>query len=277
MSLHFWWRSPRRSDSSTPSKTAASSAIAGVSTPPFVARLDRKASRYSLLETIAACSVVAGIVCEDWDDFSKFIFQPDWAVGRVAIGGAVVALGIVLEIWFSSRSSSAERKIRDWYALRVAELNLQTEKERTARLRLERRSGPLRPTAEFGEMLRGKPVGRIEIWHPPKREIWEFALRISTFLKDAGWTVVAVKAIPPPDQRYGLSFDVGKLGDALYTLITPRGAIPNIARGEKTAADVLVQALAWGVAGIFMENTSYSAAEQNLSDPNLFILVLGES
>jgi hypothetical protein len=132
MSWYLWRRSPRRSDSSTASKTADSSAIAGVSPPPLVAALDRKASRYSLLETIAACSVVAGIVVEDWDAFGMFYNRPDWAIGRVAVGGAVVAAGIVLELWFGSRSSKAERKIRDWYALRVAELNAET-----ARVNLE--------------------------------------------------------------------------------------------------------------------------------------------
>lgn len=74
---------------------------------------------------------------EDWDSFGKFIQQPDWAEGRVAVGGIVVALGIMLEIWFSSRSSSAERKIRDWYALRVAELNAQAEQDRLAHVELK--------------------------------------------------------------------------------------------------------------------------------------------
>ena len=112
ISLHFWRLFPRRSDSSTASKTADNSAIAGVSPPPLIAELDRKAAKFSRLEMIAACSVVAGIVVEDWDDFGKFLTQPSWANGRVAIGGFTVAIGIAFEILFSSRSSSAERRIR---------------------------------------------------------------------------------------------------------------------------------------------------------------------
>jgi hypothetical protein len=122
ISLRFWRWFPRRSDSSTAAKTPDSSAIADVS--PFVEEQDRKASKYSRLETIAAVSVIAGVLAENWDDFGMFYAHPNWAVGRVAIGGVVVAVGIALEILFSSRASSAERKIRDWYAIKVAEINL---------------------------------------------------------------------------------------------------------------------------------------------------------
>jgi hypothetical protein len=102
-----------------------------------VASLDRKAARFSLAATIAAWSVVGGIVLEDWDNFVKLFTQPSWVTARSAIGGFIVAIGIALEIWFSSRSSSAERKIRDWYALRVAELDL-------ARAEIEERIEPRR-------------------------------------------------------------------------------------------------------------------------------------
>lgn len=64
--------------------------------------------------------------------------RPDfcWDIARAAIGGSVVAIGIALELWFSSRSAKAERKIRDWYAIRVRELNLLIEQERIKRIEL---------------------------------------------------------------------------------------------------------------------------------------------
>jgi hypothetical protein len=146
MSLRFWRKRPRRSESSTASNTADNSAIAGESAPP--ASLDRKAARNSRLEIIAVLSVVAGIVAEDWDEFFKFAHNPNWTDGRIAVGGAVVVLGIISEIWFSSRSASAEREIRDWYALRVAELNLKAEQERLARVEIEERIQPRRLSIE---------------------------------------------------------------------------------------------------------------------------------
>jgi hypothetical protein len=157
ISQRLWRWFPRRSDSSTASKIADSSAIAGVSPPsPFVAEQDRKAARYSRLETIAACSVIAGIVAEDWDNFGKFFTQLGWATGRVAIGGFAVAAGIALEVWFASRVSSAERKIRDWYAVRVAELNLKAEQERLARVKIEKSLAPRHLTTEQGRRVSEK-------------------------------------------------------------------------------------------------------------------------
>jgi hypothetical protein len=171
MPLFFWHRAPRRADSSTASKTSDSAAIAGVSPPPSVAVLDRKVSRYSLLETIAACSVVAGIVVEDWDAFGMFYTRPDWAIGRVAAGGAVVAIGIVLELWFGSRSSKAERKIRDWYALRVAELNVKAQEEANARAQIigllkdadERIAEMQRDTALANERAETERLARLKL------------------------------------------------------------------------------------------------------------------
>jgi hypothetical protein len=44
-----------------------------------------------------------------------------------ATGGIVVALAIFLEIIFGELSSNKERSVSEWYALRVAELNLRAE------------------------------------------------------------------------------------------------------------------------------------------------------
>jgi len=68
--------------------------------------------------------------------------HPAWdAVARRAIGGFFVAVFIALEVTFSRRSASAEHKIRDWYAVRVAELDL-------ARAEIEERLQPRRLSIE---------------------------------------------------------------------------------------------------------------------------------
>lgn len=195
MSLRFWRWFPRRSDSSIASNTADSSAIAGVSPSAFVAILDRKTSRYSLLETIAACSVVAGVVLEDWDEFLRFIDYPTWGTARVAIGGFVVAVGIALEIWFSSRSSSAERKIRDWYALRVAELNLKAEQENAARVKLEKEVSWRRLTPDqkrlVQERLRGRSAQHVYLVPGiPGPEARGFTQSLNAALAGANWITI---------------------------------------------------------------------------------------
>jgi hypothetical protein len=133
-------------------------------------------------------------VVEDWDAFGMFYNRPDWAIGRVAIGGAVVAAGIVLELWFGSRSSKAERKIRDWYSLRVAELNLKAEELELARATIEQelvRRGPRRLTfiqqRNIGEKIRQfneKPVNVFIVIGDT--EIADFANDILTALTNPG-------------------------------------------------------------------------------------------
>ena len=124
MRFLFWRRSPARSDASTESSTADSSAIAGVS-PDLIAVEDRRASKYARLATISAWSVVAGIVLEDWDTFGMVFSHPFPYLVRAAAGGFIVALAIAGEIRFSALESKSERRIRDWYAIRVAELQLE--------------------------------------------------------------------------------------------------------------------------------------------------------
>jgi hypothetical protein len=194
ISLRFWRWFSRRPDSSTASKTADNSDIAGVSPPPFVAALDRKASRYSLLETIAACSVIAGIVAETWDEFFKLFSQPNAMVARVAIGGFVVAVGIALEVWFASRASSSERKIRDWYALRVAELNLAAEQERRARVAIEAKLTPRRLSLDQQSSI---------------------TTRLSSLAKvsDTIWQDVSVGPLP-------LTFEAGMLAEDIVSALT---------------------------------------------------------
>jgi hypothetical protein len=132
MSWRFWRLFRRLSTSTQASNNSNNSAIAGGHEPPdWVFNLDRKSSRYSRYELLAACGVVLSVLLEVWDDLGMLYCHPAWdAIARRAIGGLFVALFIALEITFSRRSSSAEHKIRDWYAIRVAELNVQAERER---------------------------------------------------------------------------------------------------------------------------------------------------
>src|ERR1035437_9692988 len=126
MSWRVWRLFRRRSASSQASNTRRDSAISGErESPDWVADLDRKSSRYSRYELIAACGVVASVLLEVWDDLGMLYARPAWGeVARRATGGFFVAVFITLEITFSRLSASAEHKVRDWYALRVAELNL---------------------------------------------------------------------------------------------------------------------------------------------------------
>ncbi len=140
MNVRFWRRSPRRSDSSTASSTADSSVISAVSpSDPWVDRMDRRAANFSRLAKISAWSVVGGILLEDWDIFGmawKYHFP---YLIREGAGGLIVAIAIALEIRFSSLEASAERKIRDRYALRVTELDLARAEieQKNAKLQLE--------------------------------------------------------------------------------------------------------------------------------------------
>jgi hypothetical protein len=103
--------------------------------------MDRRASTFSLLAKIAAWSVVFGIVLEDWHNFGIARRHHFPYLMREAVGGLIVAIAIALEIRFGSLEASAERNIRDWYAIRVAELDL-------ARAEIEERMQPRRLSIE---------------------------------------------------------------------------------------------------------------------------------
>ena len=128
----------------------------------------------------------------------------------MAIGGFSVAVGIALEVWFASRASSAERKIRDWYALRVAELNLKAEQESNARAKLEQLTESLRrrskklsfltkdrslknPT-KFIEAMREFVGTRVRISasteHNLDPESGELVSVLKRSLRSAGWEVM---------------------------------------------------------------------------------------
>lgn len=232
--------------------------------------------------------VAVGLIIEYRDPFIKFWHTHDLNYIRNAIGGIMVTIGVAGELLIGFRASSKDGRLRmansvlalrsaDLIASqseRIAALNLQAERERKERIQLEARVGPLRVTEKFDEILKNKPTGRIEIWYLPNKETWSFASRIASALWRAGWTVVAVKEIPPRDQRYGLPFDVGGTLAPIYTLITPIGTIRGLG-GSPTAFDALREAITFGIAGLF-RGISFDVTEASLSDPNLFILVVGE-
>lgn len=71
MSWRFWRFFRRQSASSHPSNSSNNSAVAGEVEPPdWVSNLDRKASRYSWYELIAAAGVIVSVLLEVWDDFA---------------------------------------------------------------------------------------------------------------------------------------------------------------------------------------------------------------
>jgi len=182
---------------------------------------------------IAALSVVAGIVAEDWDEFLKFAHNPNWTDGRIAVGGVAVVVGIILEIWFSSRASSAEREIRDWYALRVAELNLKAEQERLARVKLEQKFADRTLSEEqalaIASKVRefaGQEFSVTAYWDNPESR--GFANELAALLVEfAGW----IFAQGPSGQMFG-----GKIGVQVWSH-------PDADPPTKMAAAALVSAL----------------------------------
>jgi hypothetical protein len=188
MNVRFRRRSPSRSDSSTTSSTADSSAVPPP--PPWVARMDRRAANFSQLANITGCFVVVGMVLEDWDIFGivwKYHFP---SLIPEAVGGFVVAIAIALELRFGSSQASAERKIRDWYALRVAELNLETERLRreTAGRRLTSEQykalvEKLSPLASEGS--EGLPKVAVITWSDDDLEALLFANQIADAIEKA--------------------------------------------------------------------------------------------
>lgn len=179
-------------------------------------------------------------------------FDP-WVLAEV-IGSAGVAIGVAGELaveWKTHRKEREQLHIdaeieRDAKRV-IAELNAQVERERKERIQLENRVGPLRVTGQFSEVLKDKPTGRIEIWHSPIKAIFKFASGIADALGRAGWTVVAVKPTPPPDQRYGLRLDVGGPLAPMYRVIAPIGALSASDGSLPTAYTALCRAITVGI------------------------------
>jgi hypothetical protein len=195
MNLRFWRIFARRSRSPKVSSTSSisdKSAIAGVSVsvPEWIDRQVRSADNLSLAAEIAAVIVVIGIVVEDFDKFSMLFNHPSWIALRNVCGPVMVAGGVAFEILFSNRSSSKEGNVRDWYALRVAELNVETERLRkensdTALLLAYRSVGNMSAFEEAMRAFSGTTFvlegieGSNEVAHLQ----WE----LNTALRKAGW------------------------------------------------------------------------------------------
>ena len=129
----------RPSTSSRASTILKNSALAEDGASEWIKALDRKSTKYSLYEVIAAIGVIAAILWEDWDEFGKLVIHHDWSVLNKAVGGFLVAVFIALEVHFSRVGHSADGKVKDWMRGRVAELNLAAEKERLKRVAMELR------------------------------------------------------------------------------------------------------------------------------------------
>jgi hypothetical protein len=231
MTLRFWRLFACRSRS-TISSISDNSAIPGVSVtaPDSISRLARSADRLSLAAEIAACIVVAGIVLEDWNKFAKLFYYPSWMALRDAAAPIMVAGGIAFEILLSRLSSSQERKIRDWYAMRVAELNLKSEQESVARAKLERLTEKLRKNnrrtalllrdrnlsnrVKFIEAMRAFASTRVYIHamkeHEADPESSELESILRNTLRDAGWRVeapVTNRLVIPPPAKEGVHIE----------------------------------------------------------------------
>ena len=117
--------------------------------PPWIAKSDRRSARFSRGETFFAYVVVFGVILEDLDKFPEMIAHPLSPEGITAVGGTLVALGIMLEVLCSSKSSHEEHRVRDWYASETE--RLRAENNNTALLQAYRSIGDL---AQFTEAMR---------------------------------------------------------------------------------------------------------------------------
>jgi hypothetical protein len=185
------WRASKASSTSNISENLA---IAGVSSvPESINRLARSADNLSLAAEIAACIVVIGIVLEDWGAFSKLFRYPSWIGLRNAVGPLMVAGGIAFEILFSRLSSSRQRKERNWLGLRVAELDVETERLRkenndTTLLLAYRSVGDMSALAEAMRAFSGT---KYAIEFSDSNEAATLQWQLNAALNNAGWKAVS--------------------------------------------------------------------------------------
>jgi hypothetical protein len=226
--------------------------MAGAS-PPWVLTVERKAANFSLLAKIAAWSVVFGIVLEDWDTFGIAWNHHFPYLIRASVGGAIVAVGIALEIRFSSLEAKSERRIRDWYALRVAELNAETESLRkenneTALLLADRTLGDAMAFADAMKEFRGT---KAVICVADDRESKDLAWHLEQILRTGGsWEMAAERKIGNittegirvscSRAKWMLTLSCGSAGEALADWLNKARATANALPNNDAPEDSLM-------------------------------------
>lgn len=175
------------------------------------------------LATFCGVAVAAGVVLEYLPKFIDLLPHWDWPVAtKELLGGTLIALGVAGEVLFGKMASRRQSSIVAIKDLRIAELNLIAEQEKSARLALEtsveairtelqieqrktaeaqqetakaqlelkthvnhvaQRAGPRSLSDRFLQALEGKPKGSAEIWYNPfDKEAYTFALQIWSVL-----------------------------------------------------------------------------------------------
>jgi hypothetical protein len=169
--------------------------------------------------TAHGCAVVVifGVVKEFGSKFGDFIHNPSWSTFDAISGGFFVAAGIAGEVLASMLQHGFEKRLDRLNDQTIAELNLEAEKERTARAKLEarviRRSVRRRFDDEeaksFAELLRkhlGQPFTlrvnrtRLELNDMKPQEMnseqASFVMQLRQILWTAGWVDENIANLP---------------------------------------------------------------------------------
>jgi hypothetical protein len=120
-----------------PSDASSSASLAANSTGKSDQGLERSEKRFGFWENVCGLGVVAGVGLEYGPKLIFFIHAPTWENFVNLSGGLLIALGVAGEVLFASLAAGKRDQLRDRNIRRVAELNLQAEQERLARVRIE--------------------------------------------------------------------------------------------------------------------------------------------
>jgi hypothetical protein len=145
---------------------------------------------------------VAGVCLEYIPKLAAFIGTPTWEAFRDLSGGLLIALGVVVELTFSSMSAKKRDQLRRRHVERVAELTLIAEEERSERIRIERYMAGRDLTPQQVEMLQTRlsDVGiRLRTYVAvavDAEEAKRFSGHICTGLRACNWDVFACGESP---------------------------------------------------------------------------------
>jgi hypothetical protein len=194
--------------------------------------LELSERRSEYIETLGGVAVVAGVCLEYIPKLALFLGTPSWENFRDLSGGLLIALGVVVELAFSSLSSRTRDRIRARQVERIAELTIKAEEERRERIRLERFVAGRDLTQSQVEILRARLSGlccsdaKVAL-SVNTEEAKRFGGYLCTGLRDCGWSISI--CADPPSERFPMP--------GLIVLATPGAA-------SQTAAETLTAAMA---------------------------------
>jgi hypothetical protein len=93
-------------------------------------QLDHKVVVWEVAERLFAALVIVGVFVEYGDKFLEFFHCPNVHTLGMIAGGALIAFGVLGEIWASSRGFKAERELDRENEKTIAELNREADREK---------------------------------------------------------------------------------------------------------------------------------------------------